>query len=236
MAKTRLYIVRHGKTMFNTIGRAQGWSDTPLTAAGERGIRELGIGLRESGLPFKKAFSSDSGRTIQTMGIILEELDLTGCIPYRTDKRIREWCFGSFDGAYDGELFMGVMPRVFNVEHVHQLSYPELAEGLVEVDTAGWAETWEVLSSRILEGFTAIAEKIETLGGGNAIVVSHGMTIGTFLWLIDHATPRSLGLDNGSISVVSFENGKFTIESIGDVSYRLRGRQILEERKNEKKA
>ena len=56
MAKTRLYIVRHGKTMFNTIGRAQGWSDTPLTAAGERGIRELGIGLRESGLPFKKGF------------------------------------------------------------------------------------------------------------------------------------------------------------------------------------
>ena len=42
MTKTRLYIARHGKTMFNTIGRAQGWSDTPLTEAGERGIRELG--------------------------------------------------------------------------------------------------------------------------------------------------------------------------------------------------
>ena len=32
MASVKLYIVRHGKTMFNTIGRAQGWSDTPLTA------------------------------------------------------------------------------------------------------------------------------------------------------------------------------------------------------------
>ena len=32
MSKTRLYVIRHGKTMFNTIGRAQGWSDTPLTA------------------------------------------------------------------------------------------------------------------------------------------------------------------------------------------------------------
>ena len=48
MAKTRLYLVRHGKTMFNTIGRAQGWSDTPLTEVGERGIHELGIGLREA--------------------------------------------------------------------------------------------------------------------------------------------------------------------------------------------
>lgn len=74
MTKTRLFIIRHGKTMFNTIGRAQGWLGTPLTAEGERGIHELGIGLRESGLEFVKAFSSDSGRTIQTMGIVLEEL------------------------------------------------------------------------------------------------------------------------------------------------------------------
>jgi probable phosphoglycerate mutase len=234
MVKTRLYIARHGKTMFNTIGRAQGWSDTPLTVDGERGIQELGLGLKDAGIVFKEAFSSDSGRTLQTMEIILRECQQEN-IPYTRDKRIREWCFGSLDGGYDGELFNGVLPRVFDKD-ITKLSYQEMAAGIYQVDTAGWAETWEVLSSRILEGFTAIAEKIETLGGGNAIVVSHGMTIGTFLWLIDHATPRSLGLDNGSISVVSFENGKFTIESIGDVSYRLRGRQILEERKNEKKA
>ena len=48
---------------------------------------------------------------------------------------------------------MGIIPRIFNVDHVHQLSYAELAEGLVEVDTAGWAEGWEKLSGRIKEGF-----------------------------------------------------------------------------------
>lgn len=62
------------------------------------------------------------------------------------------------------------------------------------------------------------------------------MTIGTFLWLIDPTIPRGLGLDNGSVTVVSFENDKFIIESIGVVSYRLKGRQLLEERKDEKKA
>ncbi|GGE35012.1 histidine phosphatase family protein [Streptococcus himalayensis] len=229
MGKTRLYLVRHGKTMFNTIGRAQGWSDTPLTAEGERGIHELGIGLRKAGLTFERAYSSDSGRTIQTMGIALSELGLNGKIPYQHDKRIREWCFGSFDGAYDGELFMGLIPRVFNVEHVHQLSYPELAEGLVEVDTAGWAESWEKLSSRILEGFTAIAQEMEAQGGGNALVVSHGMTIGTFAWLIDRSTPRGLGLDNGSVTVIDYENGVFQIDRIGDMSYRKEGAKVLEE-------
>ena len=228
MSKTRLYIVRHGKTMFNTIGRAQGWSDTPLTAEGEHGIRELGLGLKESGIEFKRAYSSDSGRTIQTMGIVLEEMGLTGKIPYRTDKRIREWCFGSFDGAYDGELFMGVMPRVFHVDHVHQLSYPELAEGLVEVDTAVWAESWEKLSSRIWGGFESIAKEVEEQGGGNALIVSHGMTIGTFAWLIDHATPRGLGLQNGSVTVVDYENGKFAIDRIGDMSYREVGSKLIE--------
>ena len=148
MAKTKLYIIRHGKTMFNTIGRAQGWSDTPLTEEGERGIRELGIGLRESGLEFTKAFSSDSGRTIQTMGIVLQELGLTGHIPYAFDKRIREWCFGSFDGAYGGNLFHGVIPRVLDVEDYKKLSLQELADGLGEVDTASWSETWEQLSGR----------------------------------------------------------------------------------------
>ena len=54
MVKTRLYIARHGKTMFNTIGRAQGWSDSPLTVDGERGIQELGLGLKDAGIVFER--------------------------------------------------------------------------------------------------------------------------------------------------------------------------------------
>lgn len=228
MAKTKLYIARHGKTMFNTIGRAQGWSDSPLTEAGERGIHELGIGLREAGIQFQQAVSSDSGRTIQTMGIVLEELGLTGKIPYRYDKRIREWCFGSFDGAYDGELFLGVLPRVFRVDDFHHLSLMELAEGIVEVDTAGWAESWETLRDRILDGFTAIAKDVESKGGGNAIVVSHGMTISTLIYLIDPKAFKELVLDNGSVTVIEYEDGRFKLEAVGDLSYRQVGAKWLE--------
>ena len=228
MAKTKLYIARHGKTMFNTIGRAQGWSDSPLTEAGERGIHELGIGLRQAGIPFQQAVSSDSGRTIQTMGIVLEELGLTGKIPYRYDKRIREWCFGSFDGAYDGELFLGVLPRVFRVDDFHHLSLMELAEGIVEVDTAGWAESWETLRDRILDGFTTIAKDVESQGGGNAIVVSHGMTISTLIYLIDPKAFKELVLDNGSVTVIEYEDGQFKLEAVGDLSYRQVGAKWLE--------
>lgn len=229
MTKTRLYIARHGKTMFNTLGRAQGWSDTPLTQEGERGIQELGIGLKKAGLDFDQAVSSDSGRAIQSMGIILDEMGLAGKIPYRYDKRIREWCFGSFDGAYDGDLFFGVLPRVFQIDDFRKLSLMEMAEGIVEVDTTGWAESWEKLSKRIKEGFEAIAKDLEAAGGGNAIVVSHGMTITTLIYLIDPKAVEELVLDNGSVTVVEYEEGTFTIKKVGDLSYRQVGAQILEE-------
>lgn len=229
MTKTRLYIARHGKTMFNTLGRAQGWSDTPLTQEGERGIQELGIGLKKAGLDFDQAVSSDSGRAIQSMGIILDEMGLAGKIPYRYDKRIREWCFGSFDGAYDGDLFFGVLPRVFQIDDFRKLSLMEMAEGIVEVDTTGWAESWEKLSKRIKEGFEAIAKDLEAAGGGNAIVVSHGMTITTLIYLIDPKAVEKLVLDNGSVTVVEYEEGTFTIKKVGDLSYRQVGAQILKE-------
>ena len=229
MTKTRLYIARHGKTMFNTLGRAQGWSDTPLTQEGERGLQELGIGLKKAGIDFDQAVSSDSGRAIQSMGIILEEMELTGKIPYRYDKRIREWCFGSFDGAYDGDLFFGVLPRVFQIDDFRKLSLMEMAEGIVEVDTTGWAESWEKLSKRIKEGFEAIAKDLEAAGGGNAIVVSHGMTITTLIYLIDPKAVEELVLDNGSVTVVEYEEGTFTIKKVGDLSYRQVGAQVLEE-------
>ena len=73
MTKTELYVVRHGKTMFNAIQRVQGWCDTPLTVEGTQRIHALGRGLRDH--DFVAAYSSDSGRAIETTRIILSELE-----------------------------------------------------------------------------------------------------------------------------------------------------------------
>ena len=227
MADVRLYISRHGKTMFNTIGRVQGWCDTPLTKKGEEGIRELGLGLKDTGVDFKLAVSSDLGRTVQTMTIALRELEKLGEIPYYQDKRIREWCFGSFEGMYDAELFQGVLPRLKGTVDANGMSFAEIATGIQEADTAGWSESWEVLSNRILTGFESIAQDLEKQGGGNALVVSHGMTIATLAHLLDPERGADVVLDNGSITVLKYENSSFTIESFGDMSYRQRGAELI---------
>ena len=105
-----------------------------------------------------------------------------------------------------------------------------MANGLVEVDTAGWAEPWDKLSGRILEGFEAIAKDVEASGGGNALVVSHSMTIGTLAYLIDEEIKKNSGVENGSVTVVEYANGKLSIESLGDVSYRHVGAEVLNSR------
>ncbi|MGT2895083.1 histidine phosphatase family protein [Streptococcus entericus] len=233
MTETRLYIVRHGKTMFNTLGRAQGWCDSPLTTLGREGIRELGQGFAVDGLTFDEAFSSDSGRTLETLAIVLKELGQES-LPHTADRRIREWCFGSLEGLYDEELFHGVLPRTSVVgldKKLTDLTYQEIAEALVEADTAGWAEPWEVLRDRIWQGFVSIAERLETKGGGNGLVVCHGMTIATLLWLIDPWWEKTM-IDNGSVTVLSYEKGQFSIEQVADLSYRYKGREALA---NEKK-
>lgn len=223
-----IYLVRHGKTMFNTIGRAQGWSDTPLTKEGEIGVTELGLGFKAKGIKFDRAYSSDSGRTIQTMGFILSHSDNEG-IPYQYDKRIREWCFGSFDGGYDGDLFDGVLPRIFveKGQDDQMKSYEAIAQAIYEVDTAGWAETWEQLSGRILTGFNDIAKEAERLDAKNIVIVSHGMTIGTFVKLLEPDQPRPRGLENGSVTHLTYADGHFTVGKVGDLSYRETGRKIM---------
>ena len=229
MTETRLYISRHGKTMFNTIGRIQGWADTPLTKVGEEGIRELGLGLKDAGLDFQLAVSSDLGRTVQTITIAQRELGILGKIPYYQDKRIREWCFGSFEGMYDADLFSGVLPRISGIVDASTMSFEEIANGIVQADTANWAESWEVLSGRILDGFASIARKIERQGGGNALVVSHGMTIATLVDLLAPEDQKRLVLDNGSITIIKYEDGKMTVEYVGDMSYRQRGAELIRE-------
>lgn len=218
---TVLYLVRHGKTMFNTIGRTQGWSDTPLTKEGEKVIHALGLGLRE--VPFEEAYSSDSGRAMQTARIILREHEKGTTIPYSVDRRIREWCFGSLEGGYDGELW-GVIPRVlafkdYNDMMTNRISYQELAKAIIAADTTDWAEPYEQIHERVWSGFEDIAHKREKNGGGNVVVVSHGLTISFMLSLIDNSLPMQIGLENGSVTKLMYENGKFIIDSVNDTQY-----------------
>ncbi|HDJ2773820.1 TPA: histidine phosphatase family protein, partial [Serratia rubidaea] len=66
-----IYFARHGKTLFNTFDRVQGWADSPLTEDGIRVARYLGEGLKD--IKFDSYYSSDAGRQRETMAVILRQ-------------------------------------------------------------------------------------------------------------------------------------------------------------------
>ncbi|MBL1226957.1 histidine phosphatase family protein [Enterococcus sp. BWR-S5] len=227
MTETKLYLIRHGKTMFNTIDRVQGWSDTPLTPEGREVIQHLGAGLQS--VPFEEAYSSDSGRAIQTAKIILQQHQEKENIPYEMDERIREWGFGSLDGGYNNILWE-LLARLLNVDSLADMSkvsvsYKELADAILAADTTGWAEPYEQIRERVWTGFEDIARNRERNNGGNALVVSHGYTIAFFLSLIDTSRPIQFDLINGSVTTVCYNNGKFTIDTVNDTNYIETGKQ-----------
>ena len=42
----KLYLVRHGQTLFNELHMTQGWCDSPLTELGRKQAKEAGRSLR----------------------------------------------------------------------------------------------------------------------------------------------------------------------------------------------
>lgn len=89
---SRIYLMRHGETLFNVLRRKQGWCDSPLTERGIQQARDAGTWLREQGYRFDHFYSSTSERACDTM-----ELAFPGQ-PYERTKGLKESYFGAFEG------------------------------------------------------------------------------------------------------------------------------------------
>ncbi len=93
MKQVTFWYVRHGQTLFNVLGRMQGWCDSPLTGQGIRQAEEAGSLL--SDVPLNAAFTSTSERCVDTARIVLNGRD----IPLHFEKGLKEMHFGTFEGA-----------------------------------------------------------------------------------------------------------------------------------------
>lgn len=90
--KMKLYIIRHGETVWNTEGRLQGHVDKELNENGIRLARLTAEKIRD--IPFDLVISSPLKRALQTARIVTEGRE----IPILTDERIEEISFGEWEG------------------------------------------------------------------------------------------------------------------------------------------
>ncbi|GAY73594.1 phosphoglycerate mutase family [Lentilactobacillus kosonis] len=102
------YMVRHGQTYLNYYNRVQGWIDSPLTDKGIEDAKNAGKRLKD--IPFNAAFSSDSGRAIDTARLILKQNPNNMNIISYQYPELREQFHGYFEGSDLSQMwqFVGV--------------------------------------------------------------------------------------------------------------------------------
>lgn len=222
------YVVRHGKTMLNTTDRVQGWSDAVLTPAGEEVVTSVGKGLTD--VDFTSAYSSDSGRAIQTAQLILDESKNSSKLKIQTDPRFREFNFGSYEGDLNKTMWTdvaksqgqtveewesaGVSPKEF-ANSVAALDKDRVEEGV------NWpAEDYATIENRLKTGIKEIAEKESKKGKHNVLLVSHGLSISALIdTLFDGFTLPTGGIKNASVTKITYKDGEFTLGEVNDMSY-----------------
>lgn len=229
--KLTFYVVRHGKTLMNTLDRVQGWCDSPLTQEGIEMARHLGYGF--NGVEFRSAYCSDLRRTRQTAQIVLgakgQEDVLIEELP-----GFREVCFGSRESSYNYDMW-GEAAQVLGYDKMGDMfvdvvaqkrSYEEILRVIKSFDTLGMAEDFRQVEARTQEQLHEIARREAKHGSGDILVVAHGMSIICMLYNMGGRELMAGGIENASVCKVEYENGKFKVLSMCDLSYLERGREL----------
>jgi 2,3-bisphosphoglycerate-dependent phosphoglycerate mutase len=98
----RVVLIRHGESQWNRENRFTGWRDVPLSETGIQEAHEAGRRLSSEGFTFDVAFTSYLRRAIQTLWIVLEEMDLMW-IEVLRDWRLNERHYGALTGLDKAE-------------------------------------------------------------------------------------------------------------------------------------
>ena len=70
-----------------------------------------------------------------------------------------------------------------------------------------------------------ISEEAAENGGGNVLVVVHGLLITTLIEMLDSSKTK-LGVENASVTKIVYQDGTYTVESVGDMSYVAKGKKV----------
>lgn len=180
----RLYLMRHGETLFNTLNKIQGWCDSPLTEAGIQQAKDAAIFFKE--IPLDHAYCSTAERASDTLELVLENLALSD---YERVKGLKEMYFGMFEGESES-----LNPK--NFEDYELFFVPYGGERLTEAQARISATLQEIMSKPDHQ---------------NVLAVSHSGSCANFLlsWEEKARDILAEGVPNCCIFVYEFEENQF---------------------------
>lgn len=196
----RLYIVRHGRTLFNEKHMIQGWCDAPLTKEGIDQAKALNKGLED--INFDACYSSPLYRAVSTARYIIRGKD----IPYDMNANLIEFNFGHYEGDNDSKL-----------REIYPVMLGETVEGFD-------GDTIDGLLKRITTALNEISNKHKD---GNVLVVTHSGVITCLLKYLDELN-SNLGngivdVDNCSVTIIEKDGDTWKIIDRNNTEYLKRG-------------
>lgn len=99
----KVVLLRHGESTWNVENRFTGWTDVELSAAGALEAKRAGRLLKANGYTFDIAYASLLKRSIRTLWLLAEEMDLLW-LPVHKDWRLNERHYGALQGLNKTEI------------------------------------------------------------------------------------------------------------------------------------
>ena len=146
-----IYIVRHGQTEWNKLGKNQGQTDISLNDEGRRQAYELKEILKE--YKFDLVFSSPLKRAKETAQIIADGKIIK-------DKRLKERCNGRLEGKTKEEI-----KKLVNTENIYTDNVVGKSLGI---------ESSEHIQNRVNRFLNMLNKKYK---GKDILIVTHAGTI-----------------------------------------------------------
>ena len=198
------YLVRHGETEWNRMGRMQGHTGVPLSATGRRQAAQ--VGKRLGSVEFSAAYCSDLPRAAETARIIADGRDLE----VTPDSDLREFSYGEWEGM--------------TLEEV-ETRYPgALAERIQAGGNLGWSAPGGEGAIDAIHRVRRFSTRASaSLGDGDSVlVVAHGGSLRALVvCLLDLADSDfwKFRVDNTALAIVTDHDGSRVLESWNDTSH-----------------
>ena len=200
--KTRLYLIRHGETLWNRAGKYQGWTNISLS---EEGVEQAKLlGKRFQYLPLDRIYVSPLDRALATA----QEIANVKGIPITINEYFKEINFGEWEGYTIPEL-----TEKFGKPYIdffkNPFEHPMPGEG-----------SFQNVGKRAMAGYEEIMKNHK---GEKIAIVSHGGLLRVLLVELlglDFNIYQSMWLTNTSITVVDiYEDGRKYLMTLNDKAH-----------------
>ena len=202
---TRIVLIRHGETAWNFERRLQGHLDIDLNEEGRRQARAMAAAL--AGEHFDVFVSSDLARAAETA----KALGKATGQPLYMDGRLRERCYGGFEGLLYSEIAERY-PREFAAWQGRDID-GTLPPGQNQ------GETFRQFYDRVIPAILGWAadnpgKSLALVAHGGVLECAYRAALGLAL-----DTPRNFKVLNASVNRFTVQGGKLVLESWGEVGH-----------------